>query len=356
MKKKVFFLGSVLAILFLSGCSLGVLGTKSSGEEKFVFSKTLWLSRDGGKNWEVSNSLKEKPPISDPNPLLLVFDNQDENTAYLGLLKGGIMKTNDGGVSWEFLNLKSNKIYGLALDPKDSKVIYSSALIRERGKILKSLDGGEKWEEIFTFPSNGPLVVSLAVDRFNSQIVYAATSDKQLIKSIDGGASWKNIFQPASPVVKIAMDNGDTRKVYLLTSDGKVYFSQNSGDVFEDLGKKLAEGGLPSSGYQVLEVDPSHPDWFYLGGNMGIFRTKNGGVVWEKIVVLNNPSSAPVTALAINPIDSREMIYGAAQATFRSTDDGKNWTPSQFEIAKSIRILKYNPLNPAVVYAGFMSK
>ena len=48
------------------------------------------------------------------------------------------------------------------------------------------------------------------------------------------------------------------------------------------------------------------------------------------------------------------MIYGAAQATFKSVDEGKNWSTSQFEVGKPIHILKYNPLDANIVYAGFM--
>ena len=284
----------------------------------------------------------------------LVFSGCTPKAAYIGLLKGGIMKTIDGGETWDFMNLKSDKIYGLAIDPSNSNTIYTSAFIRGRGKMLKSTDSGENWNEIFTFPSNGPVVIHLIVDKRNPKVVYASTSDNQIIKSVDGGASWKNIFQSSAPTVRIVMDSGNSNVLYLLTQNGQVYSSQNSGDSFETMDERLVKANLGTSGYLVLEVDPSHSGWLYLGGNMGIVRSKDIGASWDKIVVLNNPNSAPVSALAINPTNSGEMIYGAAQATFKSVDEGKNWSTSQFEVGKPIHILKYNPLDANIVYAGFM--
>jgi photosystem II stability/assembly factor-like uncharacterized protein len=356
MKNKSIVLGCFLALLFMSGCSLGLTGTKPQGDQKFAFAKSIWLSRDGGKDWKPAVSSSLKPPVSDPNPLLMVFDDNNADVAYLGLLSGGIMSTADRGETWDFLKLKSDKIYGLALDPINSKIIYSSALIRGRGKIMKSLDGGEEWEEKFTFPMKGPLVISMVVDKRNPKVVLASSSDNQIIKSVDGGDSWKNIFQPSSPVGKIVMDSSNSKLLFLLTQSGNIYFSQNGGDTFEDMSERLSGAGLDTSGYRVLEVDPSHSGWLYLGGKMGIVRSKDVGVVWDQIVILNNPESAPVAALAINPTNSQEIIYNAAQALFKSVDEGKTWSTTQFEIAKPMRILKYHPSDASIVYAGFMAK
>ncbi len=47
------------------------------------------------------------------------------------------------------------------------------------------------------------------------------------------------------------------------------------------------------------------------------------------------------------------MIYGAAQAAYRSQDGGINWTTSQFDVEKTIRIIKYDPQNISNIYLGF---
>lgn len=358
MKKRLIISTCLLSLLFLAGCSIGggSSTSTSSGPQKYTLAKSIWISRDEGKTWETSNISTNKPNITDINLLNLVFDPKDANIAYAGLRSGGIMKTINGGVSWEFLSFKMDKVYGLALDPTDSKIIYASTLYGGRGKMAKSLDGGANWEEIYTFAANGPLVVYLATDKKSAGVVYAATSDNQIIKSIDGGASWKNIYQVSSPVIKISIDAINNKLIYLLTKNGDVIMSSTGGDSFDSLTNKITLTGLVGSGFSVMESDPVHAKWLYLAGRTGIIRTKDAGDTWEKLAALNNPQNSPINALAINPANSGEIIYGALQATYKSIDEGKTWTTSQFDLAKNISILKYNPVTPSIIVASFIGK
>jgi photosystem II stability/assembly factor-like uncharacterized protein len=358
MKKGVICLICSFAILVLSGCSLTSSDPATGTAKKYPISKSIWISRDGGRVWNDSSVASNKPTATDINPLTLVFDPKDENVVYAGLRVGGIMKTTDSGSNWEFLTFNTEKVYGLAIDPVDSKTIYASTVFSGRGKIFKNSASGAagSWAEIYTAATNGPLVVYLAVDRKNAKTIYVSTSDNQIMKSVDGGDSWRSLFQVQSPVIRIAIDTRNSNLIYLLTKDGDVFSSSSGGDKFESLAEKISASSLPGSGFSVLEVDPSNGNWVYLAGKTGIIRSKDGGEKWESIVTLNNPENSPVGALAINPQNSREIIYGALQATYKSIDDGKTWTTAQFDLAKVITILKYNPLNPSIVYAGFSAK
>ena len=358
MKKKIIISIGVFLVVFLSGCTIGGSGSTSdsSGPQKYTFSKSLWASRDGGKTWQASNASNNKPKSSNVELYRMVFDANDTNIAYAGLLTGGIMKTVDGGMSWDFLDFGTEKVYGLALDPADSKIIYASTVLGGRGKIAKSLDGGVSWNEIYTFASKGPVIVYLVTDKKNAGVIYAATSDNQLIKSVDGGVSWKNIFQTKTSIFRMAVDSVNSNMLYLLTKGGEIFYSSNKGDSFENLTSNVKTTGMSGSDFTVIETDPTHTGWLYLAGKKGIIRTKDTGNTWEKVVVLNNPKNSPISALAINPSDSREIIYGALQATYKSIDDGKTWTTSQFDLTKGIYMLKYNPTDPNVVFATFVGK
>ena len=358
MKKSVAILVCFLFILVLSGCSLSSGTALPGATSKYVFSKSLSISKDGGRTWADSITATTRPRVTDIDPLSFVFDPKDENTAYVGLRTGGLMKTINGGESWEFLTFNTEKIYGLAIDQADSRIIYASTVVAGRGKIFKNSAAGatDAWNEIYTAATNGPLVIYMTLDKNNAKTIYVSTSDNQVMKTVDGGVSWRSLFQATSPVIKIALDAKNSNLVYILTKNGEILSSSNGGDKFDSLAAKIIVPGITGSSFSVMETDPSNTGWVYLAGNSGMIRSKDAGEKWESVVILNNPQNSPVGALAINPQNSKEIIYGALQATYKSVDDGKSWTTSQFDLSKNINILEYNPLNPNIVYAGFRGK
>jgi photosystem II stability/assembly factor-like uncharacterized protein len=358
MKKGVVILTGFLVTLVLAGCSLSPVATTPEAVQTYSISKSIWISRDGGRNWKDSSIASNKSTVTDINPLSLAIDPINNRVVYVGLRAGGIMKTINAGESWEFLTFKTDKIYGLTIDSNNPQTIYVSSVVNNRGKIFKNIAAGatDSWTEIYTAATNGPLVVYLAMDNKNSQTLYASTSDNQVLKSGDGGVSWRNLFQAQSPVVKIALDAKDSSLLYLLTQSGEVFVSNNGGDKFESLTAKITTAGLYGSGFGVLETDPTNGRWLYLAGKAGIIRSRDAGEKWEVVLTLNNPKNSPVSALAISPQNSREIIYGALQATYKSIDEGKTWTPSQFDLPKVVNILKYDPLDSNIIYAGFSAK
>ena len=357
MKRITVYLFCVCFVLLLTGCSFGNGKTVTSpGGQKYIFSKSIWISHDGGKNWEASNISKSKPRVSDIDPLSLAFDARNPDISYIGLRSGGIIKTMDGGASWEFMNLNTDKVYGLDVDPLDSKIIYATTVVNNRGKIFKSIDSGANWKEIYTFAASGPLAAYLKIDKQNSKVIYVSTSDNQLIKSSDSGSTWKNIFQTSSPVLKISIDAENDNHVYLITKNGDVFFSSNAGNSFDNLANKSGSNSMLSSGFSSMKVAPMSAGGVYFWGRSGIIYSSDGGKTWKKIVTLNNPQNSPVSALTIDPRNSNEIIYGALQATYKSNDGGNTWATSQFDLSKTISILKYNPVNPDVVFACFSAK
>ncbi len=347
----VFFMGTVLA-----GCSL--VSSKNQGATPtFTFSKNIWKSVDGGKTWTAKNKGIGKANTTSLNVLSLVINPYDSQNIFVGLKEGGIMETIDGGENWKFLNFHSIKVYGLALSPDNPKIIYASGVFKGRGKIFKSDNDGEKWQEIYTSPSLGPLIISLIVDHHNPKIIYATNSINEIFKSVDGGVSWKNIYIADAPVIKMAIDAKDSQSIYAITNSGVAYCSKNGGNDFEKLNKNI-DDSLNNGNYTFndLKVDKIHSQWIYLAGKGGIIQSKDGGKYWKKIKTLNNPEKFPVNALAINPQKDSNLVYGASQAVYQSKDGGLTWSTFQFDTKMLVRTLVYDPSNPKIVYLGFIKK
>jgi len=345
MKTKI--LSLVFLPLLLAGCSL-------SGGSSSSSAGSLWKSTDSGKTWVLKNksALNEKIDFAGMDVLNLAIDLSNANVVYAGLRTGGIIKTEDGGETWKHINFQSEKVYGLELDPVNSKIVYTTAVWQGRGKVFKSTDGGDSWQEIYTSPSNGPLAVSLTLDKRNPSSIYITTSDNQVIETTDYGVTWKNIFQTPSPVLKIVIDKINSSLLYLVTQTGVVFRSKDAGKSWEDLSKFIAKTSFNHGQISFVETDPNNGNWLYAAGAAGILRSKDAGENWEVIPTLGNSSTFPVTVVAINPTNSNEIIYGSAQAAYRSVDGGSNWSTFQFPSGKSMRIIKYSSADPSILYAG----
>ena len=350
MKKYSIFLLLIFAIVFLAGCSLAPAKQDSAAIPVAIKSSSILKSVDGGRNWEFKGRTSEKINLDMVDVISIAIDPINTKNVLVGTLKEGILKTDDSGGTWSLLKFQAEKVYGLAIDQTDSRIIYASGVWQGRGKIFKSLDGGVEWNEIYTSPSNGPLVISLTLDRKNSNILYATTSDNQIIKSVDAGISWKNIYAANSPVLKIAIDNGNDNLLYFNLLNGKILKSKDGGNVIDEISADDVRQGIGT-----IEVDPINANWIYAAGQAGILRSKNAGDSWEIVRPLGDASTFPVKAIAINPSNPNEIAYGAAQATYKSLDGGVSWIPFQLQTTKNVSILKYST-ESNVLYLGLRKK
>ncbi len=356
--KKLKIISCLIFVILFSGCSIGKKDVKEekSGLKLYNLSESIEITRDGGKNWELSNKSLSKPSVANLNILSMAINPQDGNDVYFGLKKGGILRTNDGGETWNFMNLKTDLIYALSLDYSNSETIFVGTVADGRGKILTSEDAGENWFEIYTFSINGPYVTSLVVDRKNPKIIYATTSDNGVIKSVDKGGSWRNIYETNNTMIRVSVSPENSAHIFLLDRSGNIYRSFDEGNIFENLSEKLYASKVPTGGYSFLEIANDRSGRIYLAGKNGIIRSQDRGETWEEVVILSNTQTAPITAFAINPNNSKEIIYGSALATFHSLDDGVTWTTSQFNLKKKISFLGFSPTDTKTIYAGFSGK
>jgi len=335
------------AIFFLVGCST----PNSVKKDSEVGS--IWKSSDGGKTWEVKNQANEETQLPQMDILNFIFNTIDNDQQLISSSKGGyLIKTLDGGDNWTKINLQVSKIYGLDVDPNDGSIIYASGIVKERGKLFKSFDGGEEWKEIFTFPADGPLITNLIVDKKDSKIIYISTSDNQIIKSYDSGESWQQIFDTNQPIVKILIDSKNNNLVYAIDIKGKMFRSNAAGKNFEEIKVEIENKKI--NGFSVIEVDPFHENWIYVGGRSGLCLSKDSGESWQELpTTFNKSENNPIKAIAINPDNSKEIIFGSSLAVYKSIDSGENWSTSQFDGEQKIRIIEYNPKNTEEVYVGF---
>lgn len=173
-------------------------------------------------------------------------------------------------------------------------------------------------------------------------------------RTIDGGNSWENISDGffGGSIGSVAVSEWDNNVIYVGGGEATVRGNVSSGYGMwksTDAGKTWTSIGLKNSRHVPrIRIHPRNPDLVYaavLGDlfkpsqDRGVYRSKDGGKTWEKVLFAN--SEAGAVELAMDPNNPR-ILYastwkikrtpyslesgGEGSAIWKSTDGGDNWT------------------------------
>jgi len=241
--------------------------------------------------------------------------------------ENGLFTSSDGGGHWRSLPTATTT----------GQVIVDSAgtiyAISYRGTVVRSRDGGATWDR-FDVANTG--AAALAVDPSDPAKLFVAGHYQDLAYSTNGGKSWKDTsFANMYPHALAVVPGG--RTVYaagdygVLFSGGGVARSLDGGATWSLVGH-----GLPAAplGFAVA-VDPSDPQRIFAGISGALlvgsdfvpvragFRSTDGGGSWTLLPGLGN-GGGDVTAFAFLSGASR-FVYAGADGVFASTDAGETW-------------------------------
>jgi hypothetical protein len=215
------------------------------------------------------------------------IDAVDPNVMYEEYVNLSISKTTDGGVNWSSIftpasSDSANFIAPFVLSPSNNQVLYAGA-----EKIHKSTNAGLTW-----FATNGGAVLNstsascLAVSYTSTDTVIAGTGKRanpqfELFYTTNGGTTWTK-SAPGTPnryPTDVSFDPSDSRIAYATFSGygtPHVFRSTNAGASWTNI-----SGNLPDLPTQSVCVDPLNPTDIYVGTDLGVYRTTNGGGSWE---------------------------------------------------------------------------
>ncbi|RTY96005.1 T9SS type A sorting domain-containing protein [Flavobacterium sp. GT3R68] len=264
---------------------------------------------------------------------VVCVDPSNAATLYVGSPAGGIWKSTDSGLNWSPMsdNLPQIGVSGIAVDYSNPNTIYIATGDKDASDtysigVLKSTDGGVTWNTTgLTFTNTTTLAGDLIIHPTNNQILWCATTTG-IWRTTDGGTNWTNEQAGNFAQGSIRIKPSDPTTVYAV-SNNRFYKSTNTGDSFA-----AVLTGLPlSSGRLILDVTPANANYIYIlsstTGNafQGIYRSTNSGTGFTKTSgttdIFEGTQSWYDMALAASSTNADEVYTGCLNV-WKSTNGG----------------------------------
>jgi Sortilin, neurotensin receptor 3,/BNR/Asp-box repeat len=277
------------------------------------------------------------------------------DNVYVGTQVGPYV-SEDGGESWRAMALpgKEKVVWSILLHPTDPKTIYVGT---ENTEVFRSRDGGESFEKLPTFEPVGyckmgfnSRVIRLALDPSDPDTIYAGLEVGGVLRSLDGGDSWEDC-NPS--LLKLAEEphlksqiGSDTDTEGMMDSHSLTVSPAHPGSVIlatrmglfrsDDKGSNWYEMDIgrysPLTYARDVQVSPHDPETMHAALSVAavsdagsLYRSQDFGQTWKRFdhdVEINS------TLMIVATTDrSPDRVWCAARRgqVFGTEDGGKSW-------------------------------
>ncbi|HUQ45298.1 MAG TPA: hypothetical protein VM033_01530 [Gemmatimonadaceae bacterium] len=334
----------------------------------------------------------------------IALDARTPGTVYVGLGTGGIMKTQDNGITWSaiFEHEAVASIGDIAIAPSDSSVVWVATgegndrnSVSWGNGVYRSTDGGGTWTRAGLAATKA--IARIVVAPNDPRTAYAAAigdlwthnADRGLYKTTDAGVTWKKILavpapndtrtgagdvaiDPANPNIVYATMYARRRRPYEFTYGARATGGADVGGIYRstDAGatwQKLTDGLPTLTGRIGLSIHAKNTKIVYAivqsdeGGLQdigdphskkgGVFRSDDGGSHWTRMSPLN-PRPFYFSQIRVDPTDDQK-VYLLGYALHVSEDGGRTWREDRFKnVHPDNHALVVDPANPRHLLLG----
>jgi photosystem II stability/assembly factor-like uncharacterized protein len=337
---------------FTSGRVIGFAVEPNNPSHYFVASASggVWKTINDGNTWtpvfEREGSYSIGCIALDPKNPLTVWVGTGENNSQRSVSYGsGVYKSDDGGKTWRNVGLKNSEHIGrIAIDPKDSNIVYVAAQGPlwgpggDRG-LYKTTDGGKTWKNILNISENTG-VSDIQIDQNNPETIYAAAYQRRrhmwtlidggpesaIYKSTDAGATW-NKSRAGLPTndmgrIGLAISPVDSNVIYATIESGDrkggIFRSNDRAGSWEK--RNDFDAGAMYYGHVV--ADPKDVDRIYIM-NVFLMVSDDGGRTLRRLG--EKSKHVDNHEIWIDPSNNDHYLVGCDGGVYESWDRGANW-------------------------------
>src|SRR5215216_2954860 len=289
----------------------------------------VWESRDGGRTWT---------PRADDQPTVAIgavaFASGNPSVAYAGTGQGealaalgaGLLRSGDGGATWEPLvaaELLGAGFHDLLVDASDAERLLAATPTG----LWASLDGGRGWARRLAGRSWS---VSAGA---GGELLAGGESGPH--RSEDGGATWRRVPLASAPAgfdrVAVAYGPGGQVACVFAAGDGvgHLWRREDDGGEFDPV-KPPADLDSRRAGHSwSCAVDAGDPEVVWLGA-AGLHRGARGpDGRWSWVDLAARPAGDSLPpgqhAVVFEPGNPQALYVANDGGLFRSPDGGRSW-------------------------------
>ena len=239
------------------------------------------LERDGREDGEgsapvLAHGLSDRPTCLAADPLV-------HGRVWCGTHRGGVFRSDDGGLSWQPTGLAGRSITAVTASPVERDVVWVGT---EPSEVWRSGDAGATWEQtsdLETLPSSPEWsfppkpdthhVRWMACHPLEPNRLWAAIEAGALISTIDGGRTWRDrVSGGPFDTHELAVHRDAPATLRVSAGDG--YFeSHDAGETW----RRAPTTGLEVGYLRSVAIDPGGPNNVIISASTGPYSAYMAG-------------------------------------------------------------------------------
>jgi len=296
----------------------------------------ILVARGSGGDWTATTTLTGH----DFECLAASADRPDR--VFAGTVDAGLQRSTDGGETWHATGRFDDRVTAVTVSPHDPDVVWAGT---EPSAVYRSDDGGRTFEqcggltdlpsaERWSFPPRPHThhVRWLAVNPHDPSHIYVAVEAGAFVRSVDGGETWEDHPTGGRRDNHTLATHPDAPcRVYTAAGDGYAE-SPDCGETWE-----YPQTGLEHRYVWGLAVDPGDPETVVVSAAAGaysahrldtaesyVYRRDADSDGWSRMMDgLPDPSGTVRAVLAAG--DAGEFVALTNRGLFHSTDAARSW-------------------------------